>query len=190
MIAGIAALGVAWLIVNAIDFRANEPRVEGPSVIVATRDYEVSFRRDGPGSATFMVFGGQRGGDENGFTDATFALISIGAARNIGREHPDFHMCGSSGAEAAQALVEAIHFIGTTNSVRATLEEAIDLHEQRLGRGGERTCLTVRGSEMRLDAVRMRDGTDLAARIRDALGDSRFYLAQAAAVEPCEALLH
>lgn len=183
-------VAAAWLVVNAIHFGASRPSVDGRRVIVATEDYEVRFSRGGSEEASYMVFGGIRGGAKNGFTDATLSTLTIAAARSIGRSFPDFYLCHSAGAAKAQQWIEAIHFVAASGSVRKTLNAALDLHEQRLGEGGERTCLTVRGSEMQLDSIRAKDGgADLTSRVSDALSRSRFVLAQAVELAECRALL-
>ncbi len=66
----------------------------------------------------------------------------------------------------------------------------MDLNEERVRSGGERTCLTVSGSELSLDAVRLKQNSeDITSELRPKLARTRMVLAESAEIVDCQPLL-
>ncbi len=86
--------------------------------------------------------------------------------------------------------MEPTNFVAADRATRATLSQALDLFEDRLASGGDRTCIRIRGAELSVDSVRTIDGDhDLTAQIVPAFAKSHLVLAEEASIEDCQPLL-
>ncbi|MAG30931.1 MAG: hypothetical protein CL908_08585 [Deltaproteobacteria bacterium] len=185
-----------WLaMTNRISLGALDPRsvgteIDGRTVLRTANQIEGRFTRLGVVEETYMLFGGDGQQRRNQLTHATLAGLPIRHARAIAQQYPDFHRCKSPGAPQAQRLTESMNLVAANRSTRGTLIEALDLFEERLQSGGDRTCLRVRGSELVLDSVRIpEEDRDISSDVVPALSRSRFLLAEDARIEDCLPLL-
>ena len=188
------AFGAAgYLLVNEVALRGGGARIDGSRVVVETADLEATFTKTLPLEESYMVFGGNADRHPNLLTDAFLAGLPMRDARMIYHDYPDFHMCKSPGAKQAQRLVQDLSFVAVDRAARKGLSKAIDLHEERLGGGpeAERTCVTVRGSLLEFNSVKVREnGHDLTAEFGPRLAQSSFALAESVEIADCPSLLH
>lgn len=185
-----AALFLAYWLVGVIMDRGAGPRVDGETVQVETEDLEFRFARSIPVQDAYMIFGGNNAQMRNSTTHATVAALRIDDARLIAERYPDFHMCKSQGAATAQRLIETVGFVGAGSAVRSTVRKVVDLHDERIQSGGERTCIQVSGARLSLDSVKVKEnGEDITAQVRGPLAGTTLVLAEKAEIADCEALL-
>jgi hypothetical protein len=183
-------VAVGYALVNEVSLGSAAVRIDGSHVLVDTGELEVRFYRAGPISDSFMVFGGTAERHENSFTDATMATLAMRHAQLIHQRYPDFHRCKSPGAAQAQRLTETSNFVGANPAVRRALVKAVGLHDERVGQGGERTCVSVNGEQLTFDSVRAkRDGSDLTQQLAGAFAGGSFYLAESVEIPECQTLL-
>jgi hypothetical protein len=191
----ILAVAVGLVMTNRVSLDSLDPRsvgtqMEGLRVVRSADQIEGRFTRLGLVEETYMLFGGDAQQRHNQLSHATLTGLSMGYARSIAQRHPDFHLCKSRGAPEAQRLAEHMSLVAADRSARATLTRAIDLFEERLSAGGERTCLRIRGSELSLDSVSVpEEGIDLSDEALPAFSKTRFVLAEEASLEECAPLL-
>ena len=185
------AFGAAgYLLVGEIVMGGGGPRIEGSLVIVETADLEATFIRMEPVDEVYMVFGGNAQHHSNLLTDAFVAGLPVRDARMISYDYPDFHLCKSPGAKLAQRQTQDLSFVAADRTAKKRLRQTIDLHAERLGADGERTCVAVRGARIALESVKHRDsGHDLTAEFRTHLAQSSFILAESVEIADCEPLL-
>jgi hypothetical protein len=165
-------------------------RVDGRTVWREADQIEGRFVRSAPLEATWMVFGGDAGGQRNALAHATVAGLDLRHARALAARHPDFHLCSSPGAREAQGLTEVYSLVASTGAVRDAAREAVRQHDERIRRGGERTCLRVRGAHLDLQGARVAaDGRDISSEVVPAFRQVRFVLAEEAEVADCGPLL-
>jgi hypothetical protein len=137
-----------------------------------------------------MVFGGTNDPHRNGLTHALVAGLPMPQARAIHASYPDFHRCASQGASQAKRLVEEMSLIATTRAARDALIEVVDLHDERVRSGGDRTCLTVSGAQLMLDSIHLRqDGRDITQDVSKHFSRTRFFLAEQVEIPDCVTLL-
>ncbi len=185
-----AVLFLAYWVTGVVMEQGTGPRLDGRTVHLQTEDFEFRFARSGPVSDAYMIFGGNNDQLRNSTTHATVAALEIEHARLISQSYPDFHMCKSPGAANAQRLIETVSFIGAGRSARKAVRKAVDLHDERVRSGGERTCLKVSGARLSVDSVKLRqNGEDITDELRGALEGTRLVLAEKAQIADCEALL-
>jgi hypothetical protein len=176
--------------VGALDPRGVGTRVEGRDVVSEAGQLEVRFSMVGSLDESYMLFGGDATQHRNSFTHAIIAGLPIREARMIASRYPDFHLCKSPGAHDAQRLTEDVSFVAADRAARGALAKAVDLFDDRLRSGGERTCIRVRGAPLVLESVRVRqNGEDITRQVARAYAKTDLALAQSVQIEDCRALL-
>ena len=185
----------AWLFFNKVDVTGLDPRgvgtrLEGRSVVRETSQIETRFARVSSLEDTYVLFGGDAGQRRNQATHASFAGLPLRHAQAIASRHPDFYMCKSPGAAEAQCLTESVNVVAADRSALSELGDAIELFEERLAQGGERTCVHVQGSSLAVDSVRVKEnGEDLTAQVAPLYARSKLILAERVEILDCKALL-
>lgn len=165
-------------------------RIEGNTVHRLADEIEGRFQRVGSLEATWMVFGGDPGGQRNALAHATVAGLDLRAAQSIAARYPDFHRCSSPGAGEAQGQTETLAVVAANGLAREAVRDAVRQHDARLRSGGERTCLSLRGATLSLEGARTVEGDhDLSGRLVPAFRRVRFILAEEARVRDCGPLL-
>jgi hypothetical protein len=183
-------MGATWWLVNRLEVAPRGIEVDATQVVVQTDDFEMTFRKVGPLSGSFMVFGGNNDQHRNLATHVVVAGLPMQQARAIHSSWPDFHRCASPGAAQAKRYIEDLSLIASTRAARDTLVDVVDLHAERIRSGGDRTCLTLAGERLMLESVRLRqNGDDLTQEVGRALGRSHFYLAEQVEIPDCVTLL-
>ncbi len=186
---------VGLVMTNRISLSSLDPRSVGTTfedrqVIRTSNQVEARFSRVGSIDETYMLFGGDARQRPNQLTHAHLAGLPMRYARQIASQYPDFHRCKSPGAAQAQRFLEPTNFVAADRSTRATLVHALDLFEDRLREGGDRTCIRIRGSELSMDSARaIEDDQDLSSQLIPAYSKSRIVLAEEASIEDCQALM-
>jgi len=187
--------GGLWLFdgcvgVGALDPRGVGTRVEGKAVVREAGQLEARFSMVGSLDESYMLFGGDATQHRNSFTHAIIAGLPIREARLIASRYPDFHLCKSPGARDAQRLTEDVSFVAADRAARSALVKAVDLFEDRLGSGGERTCIRITGAPLELDSVHIRqNGEDITRQVARAYAKMDLALARRVQIEDCRALL-
>jgi hypothetical protein len=139
---------------------------------------------------TYVLFGGDAAQRRNQATHVSFAGLPLRYAQEIASRHPDFYMCKSPGAAEAQRLTESVNVVAADRSALSELGDAIELFEERLAQGGERTCVHVQGSSLAVDSVRVKEnGEDLTAQVAPLYARSKLILAERVEIRDCKALL-
>ncbi len=190
----ILLVGTGWFLLNvigvSIDPRGVGTKIEGREIVRDAGQLEASFRVAGSLHESYMLFGGDAKQRRNSITHATAAGLPIRNARAIASVYPDFHMCKSPGAKQAMQHTQTLSFIAADRSALNTLADAVELFEERLGSGGERTCISVSGASLALQSVRVEEnGADITRDVAPALDQSRLVLAQSVQIQDCQSLL-
>ena len=187
-------VGTGWFLLNvigvSIDPRGVGTKIQGREVIRDAGQLEVRFNRVGSLRESYMLFGGDAQQRRNNITHVTAAGLPIRNARSIASIYPDFHMCKSPGAKQAMQDIQNLSFVAADRASLSALVEALDLFEERLGNGGERTCISVAGAPITLKSVKVvEDGTDLTSDIASALNQTELVLAQSVQIPNCQSRL-
>ncbi len=187
-------MAATWWLVSRLEVASQRVEVDASRVVVRTEDFETTFRKVGPMSGSFMVFGGNNDQHRNLATHALVAGLPMQHARSIHASYPDFHRCASPGAAQAKRYIEDLSLIASTRAARDTLVDVVDLHAERIRSGGDRTCMTLAGERLMLESIRLRqDGQDLTQDVTPELGQafsrSHVYLAEQVAIPDCATLL-
>jgi len=187
-------VGTGWFALNvigvSIDPRGVGTRVEGSAITLDSGEIEARYRMMGSLHEIYMLFGGDAQQRHNSITHVTAAGLPILNARAIAAVYPDFHLCKSPGAKQAQQHTQSLSFVAADRAALERLSEAIDLFEQRLGSGGERTCISVTGAPLSLESVKVAEnGADLTREVAGTMRQTRLVLAQSVHIEDCQPLL-
>lgn len=160
-------------------------------MIKHTDDFDVRFSQQETLVDTFMIFGGHEDRKlSNSFSDFSLGALEIGEAALIRQQYPDFHRCKSPGAKFAQQKIQNLALIMENPQVAEVVEESIDLHNERLQQGSERTCIELRGRSVEPAAVILRENNeDLSADILPKLRNMHYYLIDGAEIRDCLSLL-
>jgi hypothetical protein len=190
----ILLVGTGWFLLNvigvSIDPRGVGTTIQGREVILDADQLEVRFNVVGSLRETYMLFGGDEQQRRNSVIHVTAAGLPILNARSIAAIYPDFHMCKSPGAKQAMEHTQTLSFVAADRAALSTLVEALDLFEERVGTGGERTCISVTGAPMSLKSVKVvENGADLTSDVAPALNQSKLVLAQSVQIQDCQPLL-
>lgn len=192
----LAILGAGgWLLLNHVGVAGLDPRgvgtvIDGNQVVKADGDVETRFTRAGSLEGTWMLFGGDTTRRRNQATDGSFAGLPLEHARAIAARHPDFHLCRSPGAADAKRHVQSVNVIAADSAAQRTLAEAVELFHERLGQGGERTCVSIHGAPLSLASARIKqNGEDITADLAPLFARSDLVLAEQVEIRDCRALL-
>jgi len=190
----ILLVGTGWFLLNvigvSIDPRGVGTRIEGRNITLDAGQLEARYRVVGSLHETYMLFGGDAQQRRNSITHATAAGLPILNARAISAVYPDFYMCKSPGARQAMDHTKALSFVAANRAALDALIEALDLFEERLRSGGERTCISVTGAPIALESVRIQqNGADVTRDVAGALDQTQLVLAQSVQIQDCQPLL-
>ena len=190
----ILLVGTGWFVLNvigiSIDPRGVGTKVQGREVIRDADQLEARFSVVGSLHESYMLFGGDAQQRRNSITHATAAGLPIRNARSIASTYPDFHMCKSPGAKQAMQHTQTLSFVAADRAALNTLVEAVELFEERIRAGGERTCISVTGAPISLDSVVVvENGADLTRDVAPVLNQSKLVLAQSVQIQDCQSLL-
>jgi hypothetical protein len=190
----ILLVGTGWFLLNvigvSIDPRGVGTKIQGREVIRDADQLEVRFSMVGSLQESYMLFGGDTQKRRNSITHVTAAGLPIRNARSIASIYPDFHMCKSPGAKQAMQHTQNRSFVAADRAALNALVEAVELFEERIGTGGERTCISVTGAPISLESVKVvENGADLTRDVAPALNQSKLILAQSVQIQDCQSLL-
>jgi hypothetical protein len=190
----ILLVGTGWFLLNVIgvsvDPRGVGTKIEGRHITLDADQLEARYSVVGSLHETYMLFGGDVQQRRNSIIHVTAAGLPIRNARSIASSYPDFHMCKSPGAKQAMHQTQTLSFVAADRAALSTLVEAVDLFEERLGTGGERTCISVTGAPISLESVVVvENGADLTRDVAPALNQSKLVLAQSVQIQDCQSLL-
>lgn len=161
-----AGLIFASVLAVACSGGTTEVQVAGDEVSMKTDDLDVRFTKTTRLDQTFMLFGGGSLDHGNALSNVTYAALSLDRARPIHRRYPDFHRCKSGGAAMAQQAVEQLDLVPADDPTWSTLRSALDRFEHNLRDGGDRVCVRLTGSGLRLEAAEVREvGEDVSSRM-------------------------
>jgi hypothetical protein len=152
-----------------------------------TNDFDVQFTQQATLVDTFMIFGGHIDRNlPNSLSDYSLGALEIGDAVQIQQQYPDFHLCKSPGAKIAQQKIRNLALITETQEVAELVEDAIELHSERLEQGNELTCIELRGQHMEPVSVMLREhGEDISKDILPKLSNMQYYLIDGAEIRDC-----
>lgn len=190
-------VGVAMASVNGVSLRSFDPRgvgtrMEGREVVREVDRVTARFTKVGSLDESYMLFGGDAAQRSNQINHATVAGLATHHARFIAERYPDFHMCSSPGASQAKRLIEPMSIVATNRAAVSELQRALELFEERLQSGGERTCVHVVGAPMTLDSVHLDLGEtreDITGEFAAMAEQAAFVLAESVEIEDCQTLL-
>jgi len=190
----ILLVGTGWFVLNVIgvsvDPRGVGTTIQGREVIRDADQLEARFSVVGSLHESYMLFGGDVQQRRNSITHVTAAGLPILNARAIAAVHPDFHLCKSPGAKQAQQHTQTLSFIAADRAALNALVEAVELFEQRLETGGERTCISVTGAPLTLESiVVVENGADITRDVAGAINQTQLVLAQSVQIQDCQSLL-
>jgi hypothetical protein len=183
-----------WFLLNvigvSIDPRGVGTQVQGREVIRDANQLEARFRVVGSLHESYMLFGGDAQQRRNSITHVTAAGLPIRNARSIASTYPDFHMCKSPGAKQAMQHTQTLSFVAADRAALNTLIDAVDLFEERLAAGGDRTCISVSGAPISLESVHIvQNGADITRDVAPSLNQTKLVLAQSVQIQDCQSLL-
>jgi len=190
----ILLVGTGWFLLNligvSIDPRGVGTTIQGREVIRDADQLEARFSVIGSLHESYMLFGGDAQQRRNSITHATAAGLPIRNARSIASVYPDFHMCKSPGAKQAMQHTQTLGFVAADRAALDALVEALELFEERLGSGGERTCISVTGAPISLKSVVIvENGADITRDVAGAVNQSELVLARSVQIQDCQSLL-
>jgi hypothetical protein len=181
----------AYVLVNRVESNPLSPELTRREVTVQSRHSEVRFQRGLPLDDAYMLFGGNSSEQRGHFTNVLLSGLAQRHVSLISRRYPDFTQCRSPGAASAKQAIEQMALIGRDGRARNTLLEVLQLHEERLQDGSERTCVSLRGQRLHLTSARATNtDVDLTDAIRNGHTQVDFYLVEEAAIVPCTNLTH
>jgi hypothetical protein len=179
----------AYVLSNRAASNPLSPELTRHEVTVRSRHNEVRFQRSLPLDDAYMIFGGNASEQGGHFTNVLLSGLAQRHVSLISQRYPDFTQCRSPGAASAKQAIEHMALIGRDGRARNTLLEALRLHEEHLQRGGERTCVSLRGQRLQLTSARaLSTDVDLTDAVRRGHGQTDFYLIDEAAIVPCSNL--
>ena len=187
-------VGTGWFLLNVIgvslDPRGVGTQINGREVIRDAGQLEARFSMVGSLHETYMLFGGDAQQHRNSITHVIAAGLPILNARAISDIYPDFYMCKSPGAKQAMRHTQTLSFVAADRAALNTLIEAVDLFKERLGSGGERTCISVTGAPIRLESVHIvQNDADITRDVAPSLKETKLVLAQSVQIQDCQPLL-
>jgi len=176
----------AYVLVNRVESNPLSPELTRRELTVQSRLNEVRFQRGLPLDDAYMIFGGNSAEQGGHFVNVLLSGIAQRHVSLISQRYPDFTQCRSPGAASAKQAIEHMGLIGRDGRARNTLLEALQLHEERLQDGSERTCVSLRGQRLHLTSARAANAdVDLTDAIRSGHTQVDFYLVNEAAIVPC-----
>jgi hypothetical protein len=183
-----------WFLLNligvSIDPRGTGATIEGRNITLDAGQLEARYRITGSLSETYMLFGGDAQQHPNSIVHVTAAGLPMFNARAIAAVHPDFYMCKSPGAKQAMSHTQTLSFVAADRDSLNNLEDAVELFEERLASGGERTCISVIGAPISLESVKVvENGADLTRDIAPAFKQTKLVFAQSVQIQDCQPLL-
>ncbi len=99
-------------------------------------------------------------------------------------------MCKYPGVKQAMQHTQSLSFVAADRAALNTLVEAVDLFEERIGTGAERTCISVTGAPISLESVHLvQNGADITRDVAPALNKFKLVLAQSVQIQDCQSLL-
>ena len=175
------------------NYSASGPTVElmDGAIVRDTGQLEARFERRATLSGEYMIFGGNVDRKAtNSFSDISLAALDIDKASRINSRYPDFHRCKSPGAPVAQRLTRTLSLVTENGEAFDALEESLIVHMDRIQNNGERTCISLQGSDISLASVRLKEtGADISADVIPTLRKTNFYLVEQAQLVDCRSLL-
>jgi hypothetical protein len=160
--------------------------IDGDRVLLATGDLDVEFSRGKSFEDTYMLFGGMHLEHRNAIASLSLAGLSMRHAKPIYRRFPDFDRCASKGAPLAKARVQDLNMVPADGETLQVIASTIEQFEENIRSGGERVCLQLSGSKLKLDSVEVREvGED----VTDTIKMSDFQLVESASPVNCKELL-
>ncbi len=175
------------------NYSASGPSVEliDGAIVRDTGQLEAHFERRGALSGEYMIFGGNVDRKlTNSFSDISLAALGIEKASRISSRYPDFHRCKSPGAPIAQRMTRTLSLVTENDEAFDVLEESLIVHMDRIQNNGERTCISLQGSDISLASVKLKEtGTDISADVVPTLRKMNFFLVEQAQLVDCRSLL-
>jgi hypothetical protein len=179
----------AYFLVDRVASNPLSPQLTRREVTVRSRHNEVRFQRGLALDDAYMLFGGSASEQGGHFTNVLLSGLAQRHVSLISQRYPDFTQCRSPGAASAKQAIEHMALIGRDGRARNILLEALQLQEERLQGGGERTCVSLRGQRLHLTSARaLSADVDLTDAIRRGHTQVDFYLIDDAAIIPCSDL--
>jgi hypothetical protein len=186
----VLVLGLGFFLTNRLSTNPLGPVREGREVVVHARDLEVRFYPVGRFSDAYMLFGGSATEQQGYYANVVVSGLAERHASLIAQRHPDFHLCSSPGAASAKRLIEDLALIGADGAARRTLLRAVDLYQERLHEGGERTCISFSGERLALSSARVpKVGIEFTQEIEKGNSDVDFYLVKQVEIADCKSLI-
>ena len=180
----VAVVGIGWLVYSKIQsVGAPNLTVNGDEVVLATDDLDVHLSRIGSLDGTFMIFGGGHFDHANIIGNVILSGLPVTKAKSISRRYPDFHRCSSQGASLAKDAIVDLQIVPADGKIMGALKSAIDRFNDNLRKDGDRVCLGLHGSKLRLESVTVREAGES---ITDRFGNSTFYLVESADTIDCQ----
>ena len=130
--------------------------IEMNELYVAAGDFDVYFALHEPFEETYMLFGGDQVTHQGAFNNFWLAAISMDDARPIFEAYPDFHRCASPGAARAKKALKMMNIIVTDSDVLKALKEAVSEFNRKIGKGGDRVAVRLKGVKLEMTAARVR----------------------------------
>jgi hypothetical protein len=174
LIALVVVIAGGWFVYHHLASR------EGPDLIIsddevllAAADLDYRFSRGKPFEGTYMIFGGGHLDHGNTIANVTVAGLSVRDAKPIYARYPDFERCASPGASLAKSKVVQLDMVPADGAVLATLRESLEEFDDNIRNGGDRVCIQVRGSRLKLTSAEVRQVNE---DVTDTIKMTDFYL--------------
>ena len=161
--------------------------INGDEVSLATGDLDVRFSKGKSFEDTYMVFGGLHLKHPNAVAHVSMAGLSMRDAQPIHRRFPDFDRCASPGASLAKNKVTSLDMVPADGETLKVLASTLEDFEENIAKGGDRVCVQLSGSKLKLTSVEIREaGED----VTDTMKMSEFYLVDSASRIDCKEALN
>ena len=153
VIAAIAWLGIQQL----MSPKAPDLTISEDEVLLAAGDLDYRFSRGKSFDGTYMLFGGTLVDHHNAIANVYLAGLNVRDARPIYRRYPDFHRCASPGASLAKDKVVDFQVVPADDDALADLRSSIEEFDDSIGSGGDRVCVRIHGSRLKLTSAEVRE---------------------------------
>jgi hypothetical protein len=160
--------------------------INGDEVLLATGDLDVRFSKGKSFEDTYMVFGGMHLEHRNAVANVSLAGLSVRHARPIYSRYPDFHLCASPGAALAKDKVVSLDMVPADGETLQELTSTIEQFEDNTRNGGDRVCVRLSGSKMKLTSAEIRE---VGENVTETFKMSEFYLVDSASRVECQGAL-
>jgi hypothetical protein len=182
----VIAVGVLLGIRQIASSKGPDLTITGDEVLLATGDLDYRFSKGKSFDGTYMIFGGDHTDHRNAISNVILAGLNVRDAKRIHQRYPDFHRCASPGAALAKDKIVDLQMVPTDGKTLATLRSSIDEFKDSIQNDGDRVCVQLHGSRLKLTSAEVRE---VGESVTETIKMTNFYLIDSASHVECQQVL-